>query len=170
MKNSQKFRAGTKHAVPVPRVLWHGSYRTHRSSGYGYGGRTELPELLGTATKVLQNIQNFRGLRHGRTELPEDPGRYKHAVPVLRVFVAPACRTSRNSGYGYEFPTEFTQFFCRVISGVKTPGMVLCVPYRQNQNRKFAYGYECRTEITAVPGTGRVVQNSQKFRVRVIPG
>ena len=36
------------------------------------------------------------------------------------------------------------------------------------------YGYECRTELTEVPGTGLDVvqnsQNSQKFRVRVIPG
>ena len=48
--------------------------------------------------------------------------------------------------------------------------MVLCVPYRQNGNRKFGYGYECRTELTDVPGTGRVVHESQKSRVRVIPG
>ena len=36
VQNSQKSRAGTKNAVPVPRVLWHGGYRTHRSAGYGY--------------------------------------------------------------------------------------------------------------------------------------
>ena len=48
--------------------------------------------------------------------------------------------------------------------------MVWCVPYGQNENRKSGYGYECRTELTAVSGTGRVVQNSQKSRVRVIPG
>ena len=36
-------RAGAKGAVPIPRVLWHGVYRTHRSSG--------------TGTKVLQNLQ-----------------------------------------------------------------------------------------------------------------
>ena len=48
--------------------------------------------------------------------------------------------------------------------------MVLCVPYRQNETRKFGYGYECRTELIDVPGTGRVVQNSQKSRVRVTPG
>ena len=45
VQNSQKFRAGTKGAVPVPRVLWHGVYRTHRSSGYGYECPTELTEV-----------------------------------------------------------------------------------------------------------------------------
>ena len=40
LQNSQKSRAGTKHAVPVPRVLWHGSYR--------------LTEKSGTCMKVLQ--------------------------------------------------------------------------------------------------------------------
>ena len=47
--------------------------------------------------------------------------------------------------------------------------MVLSVPYGQNANSKFAYGYECHTKLTDVPGTGRFVQNSQKFRVRIIP-
>ena len=105
VQNSQKFRAGTKLAVPVPRVLWHGSCRTHRSSGYGYESLTELPEVAGKGMKVLQNFQNFRVLWHGRTELPDVPGWYKHAVPVPRVFVAPAYRTSRSSGCGYKCPT-----------------------------------------------------------------
>ena len=47
VQSSQKFRAGTTNAVPVPRVLWHGAYRTHSSSGYGYEGLTELPEVPG---------------------------------------------------------------------------------------------------------------------------
>ena len=46
---------------------------------------------------------------HGRTELPEVPGRYKTAVPVPRVFVALACRTYRSSGYGYDSRTELTE-------------------------------------------------------------
>ena len=37
-------------------------------------------------------------------------------------------------------PTEVTDVLCRVIPAVNTPGMVLCVPYRQNENRKFGYG------------------------------
>ena len=58
-QNSQKFRAGTKHAVPVPRVLWPRAYRTSRTSGYGYECCTELPELPGTGMHVLQNLQKF---------------------------------------------------------------------------------------------------------------
>ena len=59
VQNSQKFRAGTKHAVPVPRALWPRMYRTSRSSRYGYECRTELPELPGTGMNVLRNLQKF---------------------------------------------------------------------------------------------------------------
>ena len=111
MQNSQKFRADTQHPVPVAGALWHGSYITHRSSGYGYESLTELPELPGTGMKVLQNFQNFRVLWHGRTELPQVPGRYKHAAPVLRTFAAPAYRASRSSGFGYGFPLKLQKFF-----------------------------------------------------------
>ena len=45
VKNFQKFRAGTKNAVPVPRVLWH--------------RRQELPEVPGTGISVLQRLQKF---------------------------------------------------------------------------------------------------------------
>ena len=144
--NLQKLWAGTKHAVPVPRVVWYGSYRTHKSSGYGYESFTQLPEVPGTGTKVLQHFQNFRVLWHGRTELPEVPSRYKHTVPVPRVFVAPAYRTSRSSGYGYEYPTEVTEVLCRVW---------------------FCVNPTDRTKIES-SGTGmNLVQNSQTFRVRV---
>ena len=57
--NSQKFRVGTKHAVPVPRVLWPRACRTSRRSGCRYECRTELQEVPGTGMKVLQNIQEF---------------------------------------------------------------------------------------------------------------
>ena len=133
IQNSQKFRASAKHDVPVPRVLWHGSYRTRRSSGYGYESLTELSEVPGTGMKVLQNFEKFRVLWHGRTELPEVPSRYTHVVPVPRVFVVLAYRTCRSSGYVYECITEVTEVLCRVIPGVNTSGMVLCVPYRQNE-------------------------------------
>ena len=120
-----------KNAVPVPRVLWHGAYRTHRSSGYGYECPTELTEVLGTGMRVLQNFQKFRVLWQGRTELAEVPGRYKNAVPVPRVLwhgrtdltevpgagmnvvqnsqkffvrVWMLCRTHISSGYGYYYP------------------------------------------------------------------
>ena len=46
VQNSQKFRAGTKAAVPVPRVLWRRS--------------TELTELPATGMNVLQNSQKFQ--------------------------------------------------------------------------------------------------------------
>ena len=45
-QNSQKFRAGTKNAVPVP--------------GYCGTGRTELTEVPGTGMNVLHNSQKFR--------------------------------------------------------------------------------------------------------------
>ena len=110
IQNSQKFRAGTSRAVPVPRVLWHGSSRTHKSSRYGYQSL---------------NITS-RSSRYGYeslTKLPQVPGRYKHALPVPRVFVAPAYRTSRSFGYGHECPTEVTEVLCRVIPVVnKYPG------------------------------------------------
>ena len=54
--NSQKFRAGTKHAVPVPRVLWPQAYITFTSSMCGYECRTELTQVTGTGINVLQEI------------------------------------------------------------------------------------------------------------------
>ena len=146
-ENSKKFRVR----------VWK-CYRTSRSCGY-----------CGTG------IQNFQNFRSGA----------KYAVPVPRVLWPRRYTTSRSSRYGYEMryrtsrssgyrsyerPTEVTEDLCRIIPAVNTPGIVLCVPYRQNENRKFGYGYECRTELTDVPGNDRVVQNSQKSRVRVIPG
>ena len=82
VQNSQKFRAGTAHAVPVPRVLWHGSYRTHRSSGH-----------CGTG------VQNLQKLRVG----------IENAVPVPQVFVVLAYGTYRSPGYGYECPAELIE-------------------------------------------------------------
>ena len=59
-RTPQKFRAGTKHAVPVSRVLWPRAYRISRSSGYGYECRTKLPEVPGTgyecSTKLTEVI------------------------------------------------------------------------------------------------------------------
>ena len=95
--------------IPVPRVLCHRAYITHRKSGYRYERPTELTKVPGTGMKVLQNLQNFRVWWHGRAELPEVPGRYKNAAPVPRVFVALAYRTYRISGYGYESRTELTK-------------------------------------------------------------
>ena len=69
LQNSQKFsdivaRAYRSHKsfkndVPVTRVFVALSYRTSRSSGYGYDCRTELPEVPRTGMNVLQNLQKF---------------------------------------------------------------------------------------------------------------
>ena len=71
LQNSQKVQAGTKNAVPVPRVLWHRAYRTHRSYGYGYQSLTELPEVPGTVARAYRSYRSS-GYGHGcRTELTE---------------------------------------------------------------------------------------------------
>ena len=68
---------------------------------------------------ILQNLQKFR-VRYGSvTEFTEVPGivarayrthtRYKNDIPVPRVFVALAYRTSGSSGYGYECLTELPE-------------------------------------------------------------
>ena len=124
LQNSRKFRAGTKHAVPVPRVLWHRSYKTHRSSRNGCESLNELPQVPGTGMKVLQNFQNFRVLWHtdvqnfqkfraGTNTLYPYPGSLWHRRTELQL-------TARSSGYGYECPTEVTEVICRVIPGVNT--------------------------------------------------
>ena len=106
---------------------------------------------------ILRNLQKFRVRYRSVTELTEVPFivarayrthmRYKNDIPVPRVLVALAYRSSRSSGYGYECRTELTGALCRVIPGVNTPGMV-------------------RTEIPEVPGTGmNVIQNLQEFFV-----
>ena len=59
LQNSQKFRAGTRIAVPVPPVFVARAYRTPKSSGYGYECRTELTEVSGTGMNVLHNLQKF---------------------------------------------------------------------------------------------------------------
>ena len=105
---------------------------------------------------ILENLQNFR-VRYGSvTELTEAPGivaracrphiYYKNDLHVPRVFVALAYRTSRSSGYRYEFHTELPavpgtgmnvlqnsqKFLYTVIPGVNTPGMVCACPTEPN--------------------------------------
>ena len=63
-------------------VAW--SYRSHRRPRYGYERHTELTEVPGTGTEVLQNSQKFRVLWHGRIEVTEVPVKYENAVPVPR--------------------------------------------------------------------------------------
>ena len=52
VQNSQKFRAGKKSAIPIPRVLWHGAYRAYRDSGYGYESLKELPNVPGIVARA----------------------------------------------------------------------------------------------------------------------
>ena len=100
---------------------------------------------------VLENLHEFR-VRYGSvTELTEVPGivarahrshiRYKNDIPVPRVFVALAyrtsIRTSRSSGYGYECPTELTEVLARVIPGINTPGMVCAYPTEPNLGKIY---------------------------------
>ena len=127
LKNSQKFRVlrhgrteltevpgGYKDAVPVPRVLWHGAHRTHRSSGYGYECAAELTGVPGTGMKVLQNFHMFRVLWHGRKELTEVPGRYENAVPVPRVLWHGHTDLTEVSGTGMNVVQNSQKFFVRV--------------------------------------------------------
>ena len=113
VQNSQNFRAGTKNAVPVPRVLWRGAYRTH-SFGYGYECPTELTEVPGTGMKVLQNFHKFRVLWHGRTKLTEVPGRYKNAVPIPRVLWHGRTDLTEVPGTGMNAVQNSQNFFVRV--------------------------------------------------------
>ena len=68
LQNSQKFRVR----------VW-GSYRTSRTSGYGYGSLTKRPELPGTGVQNFQKVRVGINMLHGypgslwhrRTELPK---------------------------------------------------------------------------------------------------
>ena len=131
--------------------------------------------------EVFQNSQKFRVLWHGRTELAQVPGGYKKCCTRTLGIVTRGVQTHRRSGYGYECPTELTE--------VPSTGMKVLQNFR-----KFRVLWHGRTELTEVPGryenavpvprvlwqwrteltevrcTGLdVVQNSHKFRVRVIP-
>ena len=116
LQNSQKLRAGTKNAVPVPRVSWHGAYRTHRRFGYGYECLTELTDVPGTGMKVSQNFQKFRVLWRGRTELTEVPGRCKNAVPVPRVLWHGRTDLTEVPGTGTN--AELTEVLCAGVDVV----------------------------------------------------
>ena len=116
---------------------------------------------------ILQNLQNFR-VRYGSvTELTEIPGivarayrthiRYKNDIPVPRVFVALAYRTSRSwFGYGYECPTELTEVVCRVIPGVNTPKVwfvrTLRNPTLEDFRRDSSLQAVCDTPISRFTG------------------
>ena len=116
--NSQKIG----NTVPVPRVLWHGSYRTHRRSGYGYESPTELTEVPGTGMKVSQNSQKFRVLWHGCTDLTQLPGRYKNALPVPLVLWHGRTGITKVPGTCMNVAQNSRKFFVRVWLLYRTHG------------------------------------------------
>ena len=94
-------------------------------------------------------------------------------------------RTSRTFGYGYESVTELPEVPGIVTRGVQTSQKFrvrVCMSYRTN--RSSGSGMKVLTELQEVPGivaranrtyrvpgTGmNVLQNLQKFRLRVLPG
>ena len=80
MQNPQQFLAGTQHGVPVPRVLLRGSYRTHRSSGYGYGSLTKSVKTSGYCGT---SVQKFHKCRAGINIMYLYPGSLWHRRPKL---------------------------------------------------------------------------------------
>ena len=74
VQGSQKFRAGTKGAVPVPRVLWHEVYRTRRSSGDRYESLTELPEVPGILARAYRTYRSPGYGYECPTEVTDVPG------------------------------------------------------------------------------------------------
>ena len=99
------------------------------------------------------------------------------SVRGFRVRVWESCRTSRSLRYGYGCVTELTevpgvcgagvQNLQKFRAGIKwlctrTPGIV-ARSYRSY--RSSGYGYECRTNLTEVPGTGNTRVNTRQ-RVR----
>ena len=76
---------------------------------------------------------------------------------------------SRSFGYGCGYCGTGVQFRAGTESAVPVPRVLWHRAYRAY--RSSGYGYECRTELPEVLCADvDVVQNSQKFRVRVIPG
>ena len=124
------------------------SYRSHRSSGLGYGDLTELTEIPGSARKCCRihrssgycgtGVQNSHKSLKLYTRTPGICGtgvqNFQKKFRV-RVWMSYMYRTSRISGYGYECPTELADVLCRVLPGVNTyPGWIP------------GYGFEYPTE------------------------
>ena len=76
------------------------SYRTHRSSGYGYESLTERPEVPGIAARAYR--------------ITEVPGRYKNAVPVPLVLWHGRTDLTEVPGTGMNVVQNSQKFFVRV--------------------------------------------------------
>ena len=121
------------------------SYRTSRSFGYGYESVTELPAVAGI---VARAYRTHRSSGRVRKVLYPYPGYCATGFTELPEVPGTGMNVLRNQhkfGYGYDSITELPE----------VPGIVARA-YRTY--RSSGYGCECPTH------------NSQKFRVRVIPG
>ena len=77
------------------------SYKTHRSSGYGYESLKELAEVPGTVSLAY-------------IPFTEVPGRYKKAVPVPRVLWHGRTDLTEVPGAGMNVVHNSQKFFVRV--------------------------------------------------------
>ena len=115
------------------------SYRTSRSFGYGHGSVRELTEVPGIVARTYRNHRSSGKVQKCCTWNPCFVTTSVQKSQKFRVRVW-TCGNYRSSGYGYECPTELREVLYRVLPGVKTPGMVLHVPYRtQSFNIKYIY-------------------------------
>ena len=90
------------------------SYTSHRSFGRGYKALTEVTDVAGTGTEVLQNSQKFRVLWHGRTEPTEIPGRHENVVPVPRLLWHGRTELTEVPGTGMNVIQNLQKFRVRV--------------------------------------------------------
>ena len=109
----------------------------------------------------------------------ELPGYCNEGIPVPRVLCHSLTEVSEFPGKGMRILQNFQKFRVRVRCLTELPEFpgIVAQAYRTRrsservQNMMYPYsGYCCRgrTELPEVPGTGmNVVQNFQKFRVRV---
>ena len=114
--------------IPVPRVLYH-SLTEVTEVGKGIGILNNSDKFLVRVRKCFRThtrsgwcgtgVQNSQIFRAGIKMLYPCPGYLWHKR-----------RHYRGPGYGYECPTELTEFLRRVIPGANTLGMVLYVPCR----------------------------------------
>ena len=133
------------------------SHRTSRRFGYGYRSVTELTEVPGIVERAYRT---HRSSGRGKTCCTSTLGIVARVVQnsqKFRVRVWNSYKTSRRSRYGYESLTELPE-----VKGI--------VARAYRTYRSSGQVWKCCTRTPGkVPGTGmNVLQNLQKFRVRVI--
>ena len=140
--------------ILLSRVRVRKSYTTNRTPGYTYGRLAELAVVPGMCANVApvpvhtpghfyMGIPVPRVLYHGRTTLTDVRGRYTNVVPVPRV------RT-----LGFERGIPVSHVVCHGRTELtKVSGTDMNVIHK-SQNAGCAY--ECCTELTEVPSTGKI--------------